>query len=121
MSKLSRKFYKAIEVIKKDYKPEKIILYGSYAYGKPKPWSDVDLLIIKKTKKRSVDRVGDVLEIVYSKKYFSEFARLKIEPIVRTPIEYRKSLDEDNFFIKEISQNGKVLYERKTEISKKIN
>lgn len=121
MPKLPGKFYKVIDVIKKNYKPEKIILYGSYAYGRPKPWSDIDLLIIKNTKKRPVDRVGDVLGVVYSRKYFSEFAGLKIEPIIRTPIEYRKSLDEGNFFVDEIAQKGKILYERRTRVSKKNN
>lgn len=38
--------------IVKNYNPEKIILFGSFAYGKPKPSSDIDLLIIKKSRKK---------------------------------------------------------------------
>lgn len=34
------------------YKPEKIILFGSWAYGKPKENSDIDLMVIKKNKKK---------------------------------------------------------------------
>ncbi|MBI4285708.1 MAG: nucleotidyltransferase domain-containing protein, partial [Chloroflexi bacterium] len=34
-----------VEKIKKEYQPEKIILYGSYAYGKPTRDSDIDLFI----------------------------------------------------------------------------
>jgi len=39
----------AIRKIVEELNPEKIILFGSYAYGKPTPHSDVDLLIILKT------------------------------------------------------------------------
>jgi predicted nucleotidyltransferase len=35
---------------------EKIILFGSYAYGKPTQDSDIDMLIVKRTKKKSMDR-----------------------------------------------------------------
>ena len=47
-----------------NYKPEKIILFGSYAYCKPKKDSDIDLLIIKKTKARHIERAIKVREIV---------------------------------------------------------
>ena len=40
---------KIAEKIAKEYKPEKIILFGSYAWGKPGPNSDVDLFVVKKT------------------------------------------------------------------------
>jgi len=33
------------------FSPEAIILFGSYAYGKPTPWSDVDLLVVMETPK----------------------------------------------------------------------
>ena len=46
------------------YKPEKIILFGSYAYGKPRKDSDIDLLIIKKTKARHIDRAVKIREII---------------------------------------------------------
>jgi len=42
---------KMLQKIKTAYEPEKVILFGSYAYGKPTKDSDVDLLIIKNTKK----------------------------------------------------------------------
>lgn len=38
--------------IVKKYKPEKIILFGSFTWGKPTKDSDVDLLIIKNIKKK---------------------------------------------------------------------
>ncbi|MGB2762179.1 MAG: nucleotidyltransferase domain-containing protein [Minisyncoccales bacterium] len=42
--------------IVRNYKPEKIILFGSFAWGKPHKWSDVDLFIIKESQKRKIDR-----------------------------------------------------------------
>ncbi len=48
-----QKYLKELEKLKeniiKKYKPEKIILFGSYAWGKPGPDSDVDLFVIKET------------------------------------------------------------------------
>ena len=54
-----------IKKLKKDYKPLKIILFGSHAYGNPKDDSDLDLLILKNTKRRPVDRFVNVKRIIY--------------------------------------------------------
>jgi predicted nucleotidyltransferase len=45
-----------VEKLKSEYKPLKIILFGSYAYGNPTEDSDIDLLILKNTNERRVDR-----------------------------------------------------------------
>ena len=45
------------------YQPQKVILYGSYAYGNPHPNSDIDLLIIKDTSERFIDRWTAVQQI----------------------------------------------------------
>ena len=34
-----------------NFSPDEFILFGSYGYGKPTPWSDVDLLVIMETPK----------------------------------------------------------------------
>ena len=47
---------RAVEKIVSEFQPEKIILFGSYAYGHPTPDSDVDLLVIWKTKKPRKER-----------------------------------------------------------------
>ena len=51
------------EKIKKKYRPEKIILFGSYAYGEPDEDSDIDLFIIKNTRKRRIYRFVEVKKI----------------------------------------------------------
>ena len=53
---------KMAEKIAKKYKPEKIILFGSYAWGKPGPNSDVDLFVVKKTgNTRMARKIGRLL------------------------------------------------------------
>jgi predicted nucleotidyltransferase len=86
--------------------PEKIILFGSYAKGKSTPDSDVDLLIIKRTNKKPVERVGEVLKIVWGNVPH-------IQPYVLTPAEFGKAIAERKYFLtKEILKHGKVIYEK---------
>lgn len=87
------------------YKPEKIILFGSYAYGRPKKDSDIDLLIIKKTEARHIDRAVKVREIIKE-----ENRLVAIEPLVYNPQEIRQRLEMEDDFIKNIMKRGVVLY-----------
>jgi predicted nucleotidyltransferase len=89
------------------YAPDKIILYGSYAYGTPGPDSDFDLLIIKDSKSRPIDRrveVGLALLPVLKE--------TPVEPLVLTPAELAYRLQIGDQFYQEILAKGKVLYER---------
>lgn len=91
----------------KDYKPEKIILFGSLAWGKVTKDSDIDLFIIKKTNKRFGVRIDEVTLIANKTKVLSPK-----DILVFTPTELKARLDLDDFFIKKIINNGKVLYAR---------
>jgi len=93
-----------VRKIVKEYQPEKIILFGSYAYGTPNQDSDIDLLIIKETKERPIDRRVTVSKIIYDPKL-----RLSIEPIVITPEEINRQGMKDPFF-REILTRGRILY-----------
>jgi len=97
---------KIVKQIKEKYKPEKIILFGSFAYGEPKPSSDIDLLIIKKSKKKRVERIKEVLMKVKSE--------LPLEPLVYTPKEIKERLDLGDFFFQDIFKKGKLLYEKQS-------
>ncbi len=103
MAKFKEKEIKRIvdQIIEK-YQPEKIILFGSFAYGKPGVASDVDLLIIKQTNQRRVDRIKEVLMKVQSD--------LPIEPLVYTQKELETRIDLGDFFFQNIIKKGKVLY-----------
>jgi len=83
--------------------PQCVILFGSYAQGKPTSNSDVDLFVITPFEGRSVDKSVEI--------------RLKVRPpfpvdlIVRTPEKVRERLAMGDDFIRDILEKGKVLYE----------
>src|SRR5262245_23507572 len=84
--------------------PDKIILFGSYAYGQPHVESDVDLLVIMPT----YDVIGKAIRIS------GAFERLFSHSIiVRTPKHVERGLRQDDrdWFLYEIVTKGKVLYE----------
>src|SRR3982074_399788 len=85
------------------FQPDKIILFGSYAYGKPHEESDVDLLVIMRTR-NAIDQSIRILT-VFEERPFS------LDLIVRTPWQIERGLKDDNWFLREIIEKGKVLYE----------
>jgi len=89
----------------KDYNPEKIILYGSYAAGNYNDDSDIDLLIIKETEDRFIDRWVAVRKILTDRN-----RKIPLEPLVLTPYEISSRLERGDQFIAEILDKGKLLY-----------
>jgi predicted nucleotidyltransferase len=89
--------------VARSFKPARIILFGSYAYGKPTPDSDVDLLVVMPCKGRSLDSALNVRRTVN--------ADFPLDLIVRTPAEMRKRLFLGDFFLREIMDKGIILYE----------
>lgn len=87
-------------------RPEKIILFGSYAHGKPNKDSDLDLLIIKNTNLPASKRFGIVSDALYPRLIPMDF-------IVKTPREINNRLKGFDPFLKNIINNGKVLYDKK--------
>lgn len=84
------------------FQPEKIILFGSYAYGTPHVESDVDLLVIMP----AYDVVNQAVRI--SLAFERQFS---LDLIVRTPEQIERGVREDNWFLRDITEKGKVLYE----------
>ena len=64
---LEEEIHRIVEIIKKDYEPDRIILFGSLADGKIHEWSDIDLLIVKKTAKRPIERCLEVCRLIKPK------------------------------------------------------
>src|ERR1700679_2201891 len=84
------------------FQPDKIILFGSYAYGTPHEESDVDLLVIMRCR-NAIDQ---------SIRIKTAFKRLfSLDLIVRTAWQIERGLKDDNRFLREIIEKGKVLYE----------
>ena len=104
MSPVADTLPSAIETIVRVIKPKKIVLFGSYAYGKPTPDSDVDLLVIWDTDKPRRERVVAISLLLYPR-------RFPVDIIVKTSRELEAELPHD-FFLREIVNKGIVLYER---------
>ena len=93
------------QIVKK-YRPEKIILFGSYAWGKPTEDSDVDLFIVKKSRKRRIDREQELSRHLFG----CDFPAMDL--LIYTPAEIKKRLNIEDPFIKDIICKGKSLYVR---------
>lgn len=85
------------------FQPEQIILFGSYAYGKPDMNSDVDLLVILDSHLRPAERSAEIARACRPK-------YVAMDIIVRTPEEIEHSLEDFDPFIEEILERGRVLY-----------
>jgi predicted nucleotidyltransferase len=84
------------------FRPEKIILFGSYAYGRPHAESDVDLLVIMPAS----DVVNQAIRISLAFEH-----PFSLDLIVRTSRQMEVGLRDDDWFLREIVEKGKVLYE----------
>jgi predicted nucleotidyltransferase len=85
------------------FQPEKIILFGSYAYGTPHEDSDVDILVVMPARNELDQSVRIELAC---ESYFP------LDIIVRTPKNMAWRLEEGDSFLREIVTRGKVLYEK---------
>jgi predicted nucleotidyltransferase len=85
-----------------EYRPSQIVLFGSYARGKARPDSDVDLLVVMSFKGNGVSKAAEMI-----RKLCPTFA---VDLVIRTPTDIKRRLAMNDFFLKEAVQ-GKLLYE----------
>jgi predicted nucleotidyltransferase len=93
-----------LRLLQEHYPPEKVLLFGSMATGHIKEWSDLDLVIIKDTDKRFLNRSKEVMQLLRPK--------VGVDILVYTPAEFAQLSQERAFVQEEIVKKGKVLYER---------
>ena len=86
------------------FNPEKIILFGSYARGNPRPESDVDLLVVMDTSLREVQQ-----EILIQQSL--EMDLFGLDLIVQTPRRLQERVTLGDSFLREILRDGKIVYE----------
>ncbi len=96
---------KAIEVIVRVAKPDKIILFGSRARGDHKAASDYDLLVLK----RDVEHRRKLVQKIYLS--FKNIGA-PVDVIVTDLQEYERSKDDPYLIYSEAARNGRVVYER---------
>ena len=87
------------------FDPQRIILFGSHAYGQASPDSDVELLIVMESDERPAARATRVSRLLRPRPF-------PMDLLVRTPREIKRRLEMEDQFIREILENGRVLYEQ---------
>ncbi len=93
-----------LEVIIERFHPEKIILFGSYAYGHPSPDSDVDLLIVKAIDKSPVLDATSIRRAIRPLRH--SVANLPLDIMVRSPEDLRSRIAHRANFHEEILSCG---------------
>jgi predicted nucleotidyltransferase len=89
--------------IASEFRPQRIVLFGSHARGDASPDSDVDLLVVVPHEGTAVEKSVEI--------------RLKLRPgfpldlIVRSPEKVRQRLSLGDTFLREVLERGKILYE----------
>ena len=89
--------------IAREFQPERIILFGSYAYGTPDDNSDVDLLVILPFAGKPTRKALEILNKMNP--------GISLDLLVRTPEHIKERLGNRDWFIYEILEKGLTLYE----------
>lgn len=92
------------ERIVRNFQPDKIILFGSYAYGQPRADSDVDLLVVLPFEGRGFRKSLEILNRVSPD--------FPVDLLARSPQDTTRRYAEGDPLIREALDHGKVLYER---------
>lgn len=96
-----------LQVLVEQFQPERVILFGSYAYGEPTADSDVDLLVVKHVEKSPVSEATRIRKAVRHLRYTA--SNLPLDIMVRAPEDLRARLAQGAEFHEEIVRRGLVL------------
>ncbi len=105
--KAQKQIEKILKIIVDKYKPDKVILFGSYAYGHPSKDSDLDLLVVKDSNLPRYKRAREI------RKHLWGITDIPKDIIVYTQKEIDDWVDVKEAFITNIVEKGKILYENK--------
>ncbi len=89
--------------IVREYKPDRIILFGSYAYGRPHESSDVDILVIMRFNGSEIAKAGEILSTLLPK--------FPLDLMVQSPERVKQRLEWEDWFLREVVEKGTVVYE----------
>jgi predicted nucleotidyltransferase len=94
-----------VQKLAESYRPQRMILFGSFVYGQPNSDSDIDLLIIKDTSAPPLERRIQVRQIVADPE-----RRVPFSPLVITPEELERRISLGDPFYRDILTHGEVVY-----------
>jgi predicted nucleotidyltransferase len=97
---LIRRFARAVA---EQFQPDRIILFGSYAYGTPHADSDVDVLVVMPAR----NQLDQAVKI-----HTTVLPPFPLDLIVRTPKTMKERVEEGDSFLEEVLARGKLLYEK---------
>lgn len=100
---LRRQIKAYCEAVAREFRPSKIILFGSHACGKPTPDSDVDLMVILPFRGNEIRKSGEIRARLD--------APFPLDLLVRKPRFIEERLRERDMFIELVMERGIVLYE----------
>ena len=89
--------------IVREFKPERVILFGSYAHGSPRPGSDIDLLVVMPFKGNALRKAAEVKIRINP--------RFSVDLLVRRPEDVAFRLANHDCFLREVFEKGRTLYE----------
>ena len=96
--------------IAREFHPERIVLFGSHAYGNPRAGSDVDLLIVMPFEgspfRQAAVILGHLVQAV---------GVVPLDMLVRTPHQVQARIQMGDSFMREIIERGRVMYEADSE------
>lgn len=90
--------------IVREFAPRQVILFGSHAYGTPTEDSDVDLLVVMDIPEAEATRQAVAIRQRIPR-------RFRMDLLVRTPREISYRVAHNDWFLREVLERGKVLYE----------
>jgi predicted nucleotidyltransferase len=85
------------------FHPQKVILFGSYAYGQPTEDSDVDLLVVMDIDEPPLHMAAKIAATIEHP--------FPLDIVVRTPAEFAAAVQRQGVFATEVATKGVTLYE----------
>lgn len=102
---LERELTRYLQVLTEQDDTEKILVFGSLVTGQIHAWSDIDLVVIKKSNLPFFQRLREIRHLIKP--------QVGVDILVYTPEEFKQLFEERPFFREEIWRKSRVLYERK--------
>jgi uncharacterized protein len=90
------------ERIAQEFQPERIVLFGSYAYGTPNDDSDIDILVVLPFKGKAMRKALEIIRKINP--------QIPVDLLVRTPEQVENRINNNDWLMREVFEKGRMLY-----------